>query len=89
MRHVLLTTVLFLSCFPARAEEGALTYKGYACTKDCSGHRAGYEWAKRKGIADPVECGGKSKSFVEGCRSFTEEAEDTPPEKPEAGSAKK
>lgn len=23
-----------------------LTFKGSACTKDCSGHRAGYAWAQ-------------------------------------------
>lgn len=26
-----------------------LTFKGSPCTKDCSGHRAGYEWSLRKG----------------------------------------
>jgi hypothetical protein len=26
-----------------------LTFKGSPCTKDCSGHRAGYEWWFRKG----------------------------------------
>ena len=26
-----------------------LTFKGSPCTVDCSGHRAGYEWYKRKG----------------------------------------
>lgn len=26
-----------------------LMFKGSQCTKDCSGHRAGYEWYKRKG----------------------------------------
>lgn len=25
-----------------------LTFKGSQCTKDCSGHRAGYEWYRRK-----------------------------------------
>jgi len=25
-----------------------LTFKGSECTKDCSGHRAGYEWWLRK-----------------------------------------
>lgn len=25
-----------------------LTFKGSPCTRDCSGHRAGYEWYKRK-----------------------------------------
>lgn len=26
-----------------------LSFMGSQCTKDCSGHRAGYEWSKRKG----------------------------------------
>ena len=26
-----------------------LTFRGSPCTVDCSGHRAGYEWYKRKG----------------------------------------
>jgi hypothetical protein len=25
-----------------------LTFKGSPCTQDCSGHRAGYEWYKRR-----------------------------------------
>lgn len=27
-----------------------LTFLGSECTKDCSGHRAGYDWSKRKGL---------------------------------------
>lgn len=27
-----------------------LSFLGSPCTKDCSGHRAGYEWSKRKGL---------------------------------------
>lgn len=26
-----------------------LTFLGSQCTKDCSGHRAGYEWSQRRG----------------------------------------
>ena len=26
-----------------------LQFLGSTCTKDCSGHRAGYEWSQRKG----------------------------------------
>ncbi len=26
-----------------------LSFMGSQCTKDCSGHRAGYEWSQRKG----------------------------------------
>lgn len=48
----------------------ATTFYGYACKTDCSGHKAGYAWAERKGITDPDDCGGKSQSFIEGCRAF-------------------
>ena len=27
-----------------------LTFLGSECTRDCSGHRAGYDWSKRKGL---------------------------------------
>jgi uncharacterized lipoprotein len=48
----------------------AKSFKGYECTDDCSGHEAGYNWAMKKGITDPDDCGGKSTSFIEGCRSY-------------------
>jgi hypothetical protein len=37
---------------PAVAEEqlDELNFLGSECTKDCSGHRAGYDWSKRKGL---------------------------------------
>ncbi len=50
----------------------AETFKGYQCTKDCSGHKAGYAWAQRKGITDASQCTGKSRSFVEGCIAYAE-----------------
>lgn len=50
-----------------------LTYKGYDCTVDCSGHRAGYNWADRRGIDDENDCEGNSNSFREGCLSYVEE----------------
>lgn len=28
-----------------------LSFLGSECTKDCSGHRAGYEWSRRKGLS--------------------------------------
>lgn len=46
------------------------------CTADCSGHQAGYDWAKSKEIADPDECSGNSDSFAEGCRVAAEEYAD-------------
>ena len=50
------------------------TFEGKGCTQDCSGHEAGYAWAEDKGITDPDDCGGKSWSFIEGCRAFAEQA---------------
>ena len=45
-----------------------LMFKGYPCTKDCSGHEAGYAWAKYWGITDSDNCPiGNSNSFREGC----------------------
>lgn len=49
------------------------SFGGYGCTQDCSGHEAGYSWAEAKGITDPDQCGGKSWSFIEGCRAYAEE----------------
>jgi hypothetical protein len=50
-----------------------LTFKGYPCTIDCSGHRAGYDYATRWGL-DSNECPyGASNSFWEGCKSRGEE----------------
>jgi len=52
-----------------------LTFMGKDCTKDCSGHEAGYEWAQEKDIDDIDDCGGKSQSFIEGCEAYVEEHE--------------
>ena len=43
------------------------------CTSDCSGHDAGYNWAAQHSITDPIECSGKSMSFIEGCESYANE----------------
>ncbi|MCL6684467.1 hypothetical protein [Sphingomonas alba] len=42
------------------------------CTDDCSGHDAGFEWAKENGVTDPADCGGESQSFQEGCEAYGE-----------------
>jgi len=39
-----------------------LDFLGSQCTKDCSGHRAGYAWSKRKGLV-PAS---RSPSFNKG-----------------------
>lgn len=53
-----------------RRKQTRLEFKGYRCTKDCSGHKAGYLWAKLKGIGRTQDCNfGNSKSFWEGCKA--------------------
>lgn len=49
----------------------------YDCILDCSGHRAGYEWAERKSISDGYNCDVagdhyNSPSFAEGCHAYVE-----------------
>jgi hypothetical protein len=50
------------------------------CTQDCSGHEAGFEWARDNGVSDGSDCSGDSQSFVEGCQAYVdaldEQAED-------------
>ena len=41
-----------------------LTFQGSQCTKDCSGHRAGYKWSlDRGGVENPAS---PSQSFING-----------------------
>ena len=51
----------------------SITSDNWECTGDCSGHRAGYEWAEDKDITDPEDCGGNSVSFIEGCEAYANE----------------
>jgi hypothetical protein len=46
------------------------------CTEDCSGHEAGFDWARENGLSDPSECGGNSDSFIEGCEAYTTALQD-------------
>lgn len=48
-------------------ELNELTFRGSPCTRDCSGHRAGYEWSQRKGGADAASW---SPSFNNGAWLF-------------------
>ena len=43
-----------------------------SCTDDCSGHSAGFEWAKENTEGDASLCSGDSDSFVEGCQAFAQ-----------------
>jgi hypothetical protein len=46
---------------------------------DCSGHKAGYEWAESKGITDEADCEAilvtapNRTSFYEGCLVYVED----------------
>ena len=46
------------------------TFYGYNCKGDCSGHKAGYDWANKNNITDFDGCVGKSNSFIEGCMAY-------------------
>lgn len=52
------------------ASAHAATFDGYQCTDDCSGHRAGYDWAEENNISDDSACSTASQSFNEGCESY-------------------
>jgi hypothetical protein len=51
----------------------AQTFGGNDCTEDCSGHKAGYEWAEQNDISDASDCTSNSQSFNEGCETYTED----------------
>jgi hypothetical protein len=63
--------------------ESGLYYQGYPCTKDCSGHEAGFNYAAYLGL-DDSECPyGSSNSFWEGCISFTAPGDQDPNQRQE------
>jgi hypothetical protein len=57
----------------------ARTFGGYECTVDCSGHKAGYEWAEQNDITDEAKCeqileiSPNRTSFYEGCLTYVED----------------
>jgi hypothetical protein len=62
------------------------TYGGYQCTDDCSGHAAGYEWAKEHEIDDEAKCPeGNSQSFHEGCLAYTQDPDRADPHEDDNG----
>jgi hypothetical protein len=75
MYRAILSALVFAS--PAFAMAPGQTFGGgYKCTIDCSGHRAGYEWAEHKQITDAALCeeilihAPKRTSFYEGCLTY-------------------
>lgn len=59
--------------YDSDVDSSGLTFHGYECPEDCSGHEAGYAWAEENEITDPDNCGGNSQSFIEGCIAYAEE----------------
>lgn len=50
----------------------AESFMGFDCRSDCRGHRAGFEWAKKRAIKSEHFCPqrGDRVSFYEGCLAF-------------------
>ena len=67
---------MFFACLAFHGNALALEFHGYLCTQDSSAHRAGYEWAERRGIGSRDDCGGKSQSFREGCFAWVDNQAD-------------
>lgn len=57
----------------------ARTFGDYECTDDCSGHKAGYEWAEARNITNEARCEAilrrwpNRNSFYEGCLVYVED----------------
>lgn len=88
MKFVLGTAMaLTLFAGPVFAE----SFMGYECSSDCSGHRAGYNWARERSLSGPAQCPlvGRRRSFYEGCLAFVQEAPATQaaPQKPAKAAA--
>ncbi|MFE0014129.1 hypothetical protein ACFWXH_04735 [Mesorhizobium sp. NPDC059054] len=49
------------------------TFGGYDCTEDCSGHKAGYEWAEQNNVTSTSDCTTNSQSFNEGCDAYVDD----------------
>ena len=54
--QVLMLSIVSLVALGNSTSAEERTYGGYECTDDCSGHAAGYEWAKEHEIDDDAKC---------------------------------
>ncbi|MBZ9919085.1 hypothetical protein LB517_10870 [Mesorhizobium sp. BR1-1-12] len=68
--HLAAIALVVVLATPSLAQQ---TFGGNDCTEDCSGHKAGYDWAERNQIADESACSSNSQSFNEGCQTFVED----------------
>jgi hypothetical protein len=85
VRAIVTTLVLCFAASAVRAVEAQTrTFGGYACTLDCSGHRAGYQWAESHHVADADECEKilertpNRTSFYEGCMTYVDDPDHGP-----------
>jgi hypothetical protein len=75
MLKTLVVIILLVAITPAAAR----SFGGFECTVDCSGHKAGYEWAEDEGITDEAKCEAilrrwpNRNSFYEGCLAYVED----------------
>jgi hypothetical protein len=67
----ILLVLLALTLIPRNTRPTYARYfGGYECTKACQTHAIGFAWARARGVTDPDDCRGPSRSFVEGCRAY-------------------
>ena len=66
----LATTNSIAEDIPIQSTTGRLYFKGKLCSDNCSGHMAGYRWAKIRNISNRGRCIVNSESFTEGCLSY-------------------
>jgi hypothetical protein len=79
MRHLLVLFVSSVLTINTTDGVSARTFGGYECTRDCSGHKAGYEWAEAHNITSEASCEAVLRrwpgriSFYEGCLVYVED----------------
>ncbi|TCO12368.1 hypothetical protein EV666_10913 [Camelimonas lactis] len=80
MRPANYLVIFGLASLLAAGAAHAREFGGYECTDDCSGHKAGYDWAERRSIRSLGQCGDilhtspNSTSFYEGCKVYVEDS---------------
>lgn len=85
-RHVC-TCALFFALLLIALPAAGRKFAGHNCADDCSEHIAGYLWAEGRNLANPDDCRGTSRAFIEGCQAYVlgeslsveEDEHDNPP----------
>ena len=66
-------SVILAMTFSNQSQAQDLTFGGYDCLENCSGHAAGYSWAKENRISMEESCDDKSMSFYYGCKAYIDD----------------